>query len=298
MGSYLAILNPAAGGGRCGKEAPAALDRLRNAGIQFDLVKTQGQGDATTLARQAYEKGCRDFLALGGDGTSYEVINGLFPINGGDAELPRLGFLPLGTGNSFLRDFSDKGVSYALDSIIHDRRRKCDVIRVRHKGGVLHYINLFSLGFVADVTVFRNRHFGGLGQTGYVLGVLAKVAQLQPQTFPMDIDENAANDPVTFISINNSRYTGGKMMMAPDADPGDGKVDLITVKPMNRRSLVRAFPKIFKGSHVNLPQVKTTRVKKIDFHLDSEVDVMVDGEAIRIWPESLEVLPQAFEVRA
>jgi len=110
---FFAIVNPAAGGGRCGKLAPASLERVRQAGVELEVTQTSRAGEATDLARAAYAKGYRNFLAVGGDGTSYEIVNGLFP----EAETqgrPALGFLPLGTGNSFLRDFTSRGVEHTI----------------------------------------------------------------------------------------------------------------------------------------------------------------------------------------
>ena len=148
--AYLAIVNPTAGGGRARKMLGPALERLRTGGVELDVAETQCAGDATRIVRETYAAGRRKFIAVGGDGTSYEVVNGLFPeANAG--EPPTLGFLPLGTGNSFLRDFSDRGVEHAIESLISRRAQPCDVLRLRHRPGLIHYINLLSLGFPADV---------------------------------------------------------------------------------------------------------------------------------------------------
>src|SRR5262249_6933833 len=148
--AYLAIVNPAAGGGRTGKLLAPALERLRAAGVKVQSRETSALGHATEIARQAWSEGYRKFISVGGDGTSFEIVNGLFPRPDGE-ELPTLGFLPLGTGNSFLRDFSDKGLDYAVESLVAGRSRECDVLRLRHQGGLLHYINILSIGFSADV---------------------------------------------------------------------------------------------------------------------------------------------------
>jgi YegS/Rv2252/BmrU family lipid kinase len=299
MEPYLGIMNPAAGGGRCGRQAPEAIRRLRDAGVEMDVVRTGGPGDATRLARDAYDKGRRHFVAIGGDGTGYEIVNGLF--TGSDDEAdddpPRLGFLPMGTGNSFLKDFTNEGAEYSIRAIIENRSRKCDVIRVNHRRGVLHYINIFSIGFVADVNGLRDRRFRRFGELGYVFGVLAEVARLRMAAFPMSVDEGPMDrEPVTFVSVNNSRFTGGKMMMAPDADTADGLADLIRVGELGRIGLLQTFPKIFNGTHVRHPSVTATKVKCIDFEIEQEIDVMVDGEALRMVPRRLEVLPGALEV--
>ena len=109
-------MNPAAGGGRCGKLAAAALERVRQAGIELEIVQTSRAGEATALARGAYAQGFRNFLAVGGDGTSYEIVNGLFPAAETQGR-PALGFLPLGTGNSFLRDFTSRGVEHTIEAL-------------------------------------------------------------------------------------------------------------------------------------------------------------------------------------
>ena len=117
--TFLAVVNPAAGGGRCGELAGPALEKLRAAGIELQVVETGYPGQATDLAWEAYRNGARRFLAVGGDGTAYEIVNGLFPEAAGGSpdsgEPPLLGFLPLGTGNSFLRDFTDRAADYAIE---------------------------------------------------------------------------------------------------------------------------------------------------------------------------------------
>ena len=126
--AFLAIINPAAGGGRCRDQVGAALERLRKSGLAIETVETNAAGDATRIARQSYSRGYRKFIAVGGDGTSYEIVNGLFPdslSSSGDASATAtLGFLPLGTGNSFLRDFAEQsGIEHALQSLEARRSR-------------------------------------------------------------------------------------------------------------------------------------------------------------------------------
>src|SRR5882724_385287 len=165
MRPYLAIINPAAGGGRCGKLAQPALNGLRGKGVPVDVVSTQEPGQAMHLAREGYASGYRRFVAVGGDGTSYEIVNGLFPSDGGQ-ERVALGFLPLGTGNSFLRDFSNQGVEHATAAILAGRSRPCDVIRLSHREGTLYYLNLVSVGFTAQAGELTNRRFKRLGEAG------------------------------------------------------------------------------------------------------------------------------------
>jgi diacylglycerol kinase (ATP) len=295
--AYLAVINPAAGGGRCGKRFPAALERLRAAGITIDTVETSAPGQAIELVRSAWAEGRRRFIAVGGDGTGYEIVNGLFPAAAEPGERPVLGFLPLGTGNSFLRDFTETGAEHTIEALAKGERRSCDVIRLVHADGVLHYINLLSIGFVADVNGLRARRFKRWGEFGYVLAVITAVASLRARGYPMRVDGGELDEGAqVFASFNNSKFTGGKMMMAPHADTSDGKIAVIRVGAMGRASLLATFPKIFKGTHVEHAAVTTCQAARVELQLTEAIDVMVDGEALQVVPHVLDVLPGALDV--
>jgi diacylglycerol kinase (ATP) len=295
--AYLAVINPAAGGGRCGKRCPAAIERLRAAGLAVDTLETSGPGQATELVRQAWAAGRRRFIAVGGDGTGYEVVNGLFPQAAEAGERPVLGFLPLGTGNSFLRDFTDQGAEHTIEALARGSRRACDVIRLEHADGVLHYINLLSIGFVADVNGLRARRFKRWGEFGYVLAVITAVASLRARAYPMRVDDGELDEGAqVFASFNNSKFTGGKMMMAPHADTADGRIAVVRVGELGRLSLLATFPKIFKGTHVEHPAVSTCQAARVELRLTEAIDVMVDGEALEVVPRVLDVLPGALDV--
>lgn len=297
--SYFAVVNPAAGGGRCGKQFPAALARLEEAGLSVEVAKTAAAGEGVDLVRAAYERGHRKFIAAGGDGTGYEVVNGLFPAateaEGDDR--PALGFLPMGTGNSFLRDFTEEGAEHSIAALIEGREQACDVCRLAHRDGLLHYINILSIGFVADVNGLRARRFKSWGELGYIFAVVTEVAGLRSRPFPMTVDAGEQDaEPMVFASFNNSRFTGGKMMMAPEADTGDGLIDFIRVDPLGRFNLLMTFPKIFKGTHVHNPAVNCSKVREIEFALEDEIDIMIDGEADTVVPTKLDILPGALRV--
>lgn len=294
---FLAIVNPAAGGGKSGKLADAALDDLRAAGVALEMVQTRAPGDATRLAGEAYRDGWRRFLAVGGDGTSYEIVNGLFP-DARAGERPALGFLPLGTGNSFLRDFSEHGVAHATEALLAGRRRPCDVLKLTHADGALYFINLLSVGFAADVASLRQRTFRSLGELGYLLAVFVCLARLKRRAFPLRVDEETQSDQgrCLFLSFNNSKFTGGKMMIAPHADPSDGLVEYVRWGPIGRLGLIRNLPGLYDGSHIRHRLASRRGVRQIDFELEGPVNVMVDGEVLRLHCQRLNVLPGALDV--
>ena len=296
---YLAIVNPAAGGGRSRKLLEPALQRLRKGGIEVDVTETRAPGDASGLAGAAYESGVRNFIAVGGDGTSYELVNGLFPrASGGDR--PTLAFLPLGTGNSFLRDFSDRGVEHALEAILAQNTHSCDVLRLRHRAGVIHYINLLSMGFSADVAALRARRFSSWGELGYVTSIFLTLARFKRRPFPVRVDGEAGFDarPCLFLSFSNSKFTGGTMMIAPNAEVNDGLVEFVRWGPIGRLGLMRNLPGLYDGTHIKHPLAERKAVRRVEFKLDGPVDVMVDGEVMTLHCEELDVLPGALNVVA
>ena len=297
--SYLAIVNPAAGGGRSRKMLGPALDRLRAGGVEVEVAETQGAADATRIAREAYERGRRKFIAVGGDGTSYEVVNGLFPRASAD-ERATLGFLPLGTGNSFLRDFSDGGVEHAIESLISQRTQPCDVLRLRYRGGVLHYINLLSVGFPADVATLRARRFSGYGELGYVISIFLGLARLQRRPFPVRVDGETEFDRrrCLFLTFNNSKFTGGTMMIAPKAEVNSGLIEYVRWGAIGRLGLMRNLPRLYDGTHIHHPLAERKAVRRVEFDLNAPVDVMVDGEVLTLHCEALDVLPGALNVAA
>ncbi len=297
--SYLAIVNPAAGGGRSRKLLGPALDRLRVGGIAVDVIDTRGAGDAARIAREAYVSGQRQFIAVGGDGTSYEVVNGLFP-EARAGSTPTLGFLPLGTGNSFLRDFSDRGVEHAIESLISRRTRSCDVLRLRHRAGVIHYINLLSVGFPADVATLRARRFSSQGELGYFISIFLGLARLQRRPFPVRVEGETEFDRrrCLFLTFNNSKITGGTMMIAPKAEVNSGLIEYVRWGAIGRLGLMRNLPGLYDGTHIEHRLAERKAVKRVEFDLSAPVDVMVDGEVLTLHCEELDVLPGALRVVA
>ncbi|MEM7586609.1 MAG: diacylglycerol kinase family protein [Acidobacteriota bacterium] len=296
---YLAIINPAAGGGRCGRRAPAAVARLREAGLHVEIRETTANGDATRLAREAYREGYRSFIAAGGDGTCFEVLNGLAPHGLEDGtRRARLAVLPLGTGNSFLREFTTDGSQATIQALIEGRQRRCDVLRLNHRDGCAFYVNLFGFGFAADVTINTLRgRYKRYGALGYVLGVLHTVVKLRHPVLPARVAGGELDArPMTFLCVCNSRYTAGAMMMAPEASVHDGLADLVRVETLGRFDIIRTFPKIYRGTHLEHPAVSARSTPRIEFETDQEVEVMVDGEILKLVPQSIEVLPDALTV--
>ena len=294
---FLAIVNPAAGGGRSAKLAGPALARLREGGIAVDVIASTGTGHAVDLAREGYSQGYRRFIAVGGDGTAHEILNGIFS-GGSPPKRISLGFLPLGTGNSFLRDFTNDGVESSLQAILADRKRPVDLLRLTHADGQIYSFNLLSVGFTADVGALTNRYFKSLGHLGYLLGVFVRIAQLRRRAFALrcDADKEWDERRCLFLTFNNSKYTGGTMLIAPSADPADGLIEFVRWGPIGRFGLMRMLPRLYDGTHIQHPLATRRGVRHVEFNVPVPVDVMVDGEIATLECRSLDIVPAAVDI--
>jgi diacylglycerol kinase (ATP) len=296
--TFFAIVNPAAGGGRSAKLAGPAIARLREKGLHVDVIASSGPGHAADLAREAYSQNYRRFIAVGGDGTAHEILNGIFTHAGPKARIA-LGFLPLGTGNSFLRDFAQEDAAEAaLQALLENRKRPVDLLRLTHSKGEIYAFNLLSIGFTADVATLTNRYFKALGPVGYLLGVFVRVAQLRRRSFALrcDEDQNWDNRRCLFLTFNNSKYTGGTMLIAPNADPSDALIEFVRWGPIGRLGLLRMLPKLYDGTHIHHPLASRRAVRRITFNLPEPVDVMIDGETASLEIRSLDIIPAAVDV--
>ena len=294
--TFFAIVNPAAGGGRSARLAGPAIARLREHGLHVDVIASTAPGHAADLAREAYDQGYRRFIAVGGDGTAHEILNGIFTRAGARARIS-LGFLPLGTGNSFLRDFSDNGADAALQALLENRTRPVDLLRLTHARGEIYAFNLLSVGFTADVATLTNRYFKPLGSFGYLLGVFLRVVQLRRRAFVLRCDEDKNWDErrCLFLTFNNSKYTGGTMLIAPNADPTDALIEFVRWGPIGRLGLLRMLPRLYDGTHIRHPLASRRAVRRVEFNLPAPIDVMIDGEIATLDCRSLDILPGAVD---
>jgi len=135
---------------------------------------------------------------------------------------------------------------------------------------------------------------------GYLLGVLTSVARLRRRAFPLRVDDDPEADlrRCLFLTFNNSKFTGGNMMIAPQASTGDGLIEYVRWGPIGRAGLIYNLPTLFDGTHIKHPLASRRAASRIEFELDGPVDIMVDGEVFTTQCTSLEVLPGVLDVMA
>ena len=173
-------------------------------------------------------------------------------------------------------------------------------LRLRHRQGIIHYINLLSVGFAADVATLRARRFSCQGELGYVISIFLGLARLRRRPFPVRTDGEKDFDrrPCLFLSFSNSKFTGGTMMIAPKAEVNSGTIEYVRWGPIGRAGLIRTLPRLYDGTHIEHPLAERKAVKRVEFDLDAPVDVMVDGEVLTLHCEQIDVLPGALDVVA
>jgi len=185
-----------------------------------------------------------------------------------------------------------------MQAILEARTRPVDLIRLTHAAGELYSFNLLSLGFTADVAALTNRAFKPLGHLGYLLGVFVGVVQLRRRSFALRCDDDATWDErrCLFLSFNNSKFTGGNMLIAPHADPSDGLIEFVRWGPIGRLGLLRTLPKLYDGTHLEHAFASRRAVRHVEFNVAGPIDVMIDGEVATLEVRSLDILPAAVDL--
>lgn len=297
----LLIVNPAAGHGR-GKKCFERLEpRLRAEIPGLEVRFSEHAGHAIEIGREVAGAGYDRLICLGGDGTPYEVVNGLYA-EGRPARVPEIGQIPAGTGNSFLRDFDILTPDQALDAILEGRRRKVDLVEFHYREGadtVRRYsLNILGVGLIADILQLTNERLKFLGAAGYSLAVLIRLVRGMDNRISIEADGRKLEVIDSALVVSNSKYTGGKMKIAPPADPSDGRADLVLFNGVNRREIISIFKGVFSGKHMAHPKVDTLQAASISVEADPPLRLMADGELLGLTPLRVKVLPAELTILA
>ncbi len=267
-----------------------ATQLLSSHRIAHDVFLTQYHTHAFEIVKDLSLENYDAIVAMGGDGTNYYVLNGLLKFHG-NKPLPPIGIIPTGRGNSFAKDLNIDSIDDSLSAILRQNTIPVDVCCFSQQKNMGYFINLMGFGFVTDVAKTAAR-FGWAGDLSYIIGVIYRTVGLRFHQLELEIDGNRYDGRNCFVEICNSRYTGGNMLMAPDAHIDDGQFDAVILGPLNRLSLLNTFPKIFKGTHISHPQVRVIRGKRAVIRTIPEKSLLPDGEIFGQTPTTITVLPR------
>ncbi len=262
---------------------------------------SRAAGDVQRLAREAVEVGHRRLVAVGGDGTVFEVLHGALSALPPEERLS-LAVLPLGTGNSLVRHFAGPGTratAWAEAALLRGDSRPLDLLKVTSTEGVHFAASAVSFGLVTDVASLVNRRLKPLGKLGYTLGALRELVLLRQRTFALASRESVPlPGRAPLLTVQNTEYIGGDMRIAPDADPCDGLADVVWIAETGRLTLLRAFPRIFRGTHTSHPAFRRGRVRHLEVRAPARGEVMLDGEVLELAVRGIEVWPGAIDFLA
>ncbi len=288
----LIIVNPAAGGGRARGFWRRCAEAC--AGIPFEMVETKRRGDAANYAADA---GDRMVIAVGGDGTAHEVVNGLLrrPSN----SPPRVGFLQCGTGADLRRSLaSPRRVDDVAAWLRTDRWRLIDVGRVGTSTGRRYFINVADAGIGAEVVRRAARGPAVIGGTlNFLGGAVISLLTHRNTLIQLRLDDGPVlSRRIRTVAVANGAYLGGGMWIAPKAQPDDGRFDVVTIGDVSRTLGIRSLPMLYRGTHGRLAQVEFGRASRVEIDSEQPIGVEADGELVGHTPAVFEIVPGALRV--
>lgn len=275
------------------RRLPDILQKLESGGIETSCHATTGEGDATLAAADAAERGFDIIIAAGGDGTLYEVINGVAE----KPHRPPLGILPLGTTNDFARATGiPKHWEYACDLILQQYTRPIDVGKANER----FFINVAGGGSLTELTYeVPSRLKTMIGQLAYYMKGLEKMTRLRPTELSFTArGVGEFHDEFMLFLICNSNAVGGFEKLAPDSKLDDGLLDVLLVRKCNLPEFIKLVTAALRGEHLNDPHVIHFRTDELKVTTPDYVQINLDGEYGGKLPFTFSVLPQHLQIFA
>ncbi len=293
--SWFIVVNPVSGGGRAGRYLPrlqAALDRMR---VPHRFATSTASGAATGLIAQALRDGHRRLLALGGDGTFNELLNGLYSQTAVPPAQCLVAVTALGTGNDWARTMQvpDHPSQLAV-RMLRGQSRATDLGMATDASGrrlVFHTI----AGAGLDAEVIRHTPRGGPRALAYLIGLIRTIARYRAPRFAITVDGQRHSGRYWLVLAANGPRCGGGMRLAPAAVPDDGWLDLVTVEPLSVSGCIARLPKLFDGRLAGDPAFRVVRCRSVTIEADPPCSMEVDGQICGTTPVTLGLLPGALQ---
>jgi diacylglycerol kinase (ATP) len=286
------LTNPASGHGTAPHAAERAIAQLHQRGVDVVAIAGSDADHARRLVEGALERGMDALVVVGGDGIISLALQVL-----AQTDIP-LGIIPAGTGNDHAREFGipTRDPEAAADVIVDGDAQTIDLGRIKGADGTDKWFGtVMAAGFDSLVTDRTNRMRWPHGRMRYNVAMLAELSQLRLLPFLLTFDGREVQTELTLAAFGNTRSYGGGMLICPDADPTDGLLDATLVQSASRTKLIRLFPTVFKGTHVNLDAVRTERAKVIT--VDSPgINAYADGEFVCPLPVEVSAVSGALRI--
>ncbi len=282
------IFNPHSGHGKGAKMYPKILDRLRAAGHEVIPHQTLYRFHATEIVKTLNLYETDAVISAGGDGTSYEVLNGM--MKNSCKNLPPIGVIPVGTGNSFAKDLNIYTAEDGINAILGEQNRPVDVVSFITEGNEHYFVNNLGFGFVADVSI-TSEPIKRIGMTAYALGVVLETSRLKSMDVRLDIDGQIYTHKANFVYFCNSVWVAGNMKISPESVFDDGLVEILVLNELKRTELLKVFPRVFNGTHITHPSLISYQGKHIKVSSEPLKYCNPDGEIFGVTPLEVKVIP-------
>ena len=308
------IVNPVSANAKTAGRWPPIQEFLRTQGLAFDHVVTERSGHATELASKAVAEGCTLIVAVGGEGTMNEVVNGLVSPAGTVPPDVALGIIPSGTGTDFVRTLGiPRDPLQACQRLLRAETRAVDLGEVEYApldspssqasaqtGRQRRYfINVAGLGFDGEASERVNRSSKALGGTiTYLSSLFLTLVSYQNKHVELTLDgQTAPRRRLNSVIVSNGCYFGGGMRIAPHADLQDGLFDVIILGDLHKLEFALNVPKVYNGTHLTHPKVEEYRAREVRVVSQERMLIQADGELVGMAPATFRLLPQAIRVK-
>ncbi len=298
FGPLVLIANPNAGRGAVSKALPRVESVLRNKNLAYRIVRTTHPGHATEAARQALSDGERYLVAVGGDGTVHEVVNGMVRDGGPVAADAVLGVVAAGSGCDFVRSFGlPDDAAQAAERLAGDRVRTIDVGTVTCADGTTRcFVNIAEAG-LGGAVVARAANLGKLlGGARYAAGFWLTLPRFRPAAVRLDADGQYHAWRAFNVVVANCRFYGGGMQISPNSDPCDCLLDILVMTGPKSDSFT-TLPKVYSGAHLPHRNIAELRTAQLSIEADTPFPVEADGELLGVTPASFGIIPSCVRLK-
>jgi diacylglycerol kinase (ATP) len=281
------LTNPVAGRRRGALTASIALPRLRDAGFRVRELRGRDAEETSDLARRAVDDGVGALVVVGGDGMVHLATQLLAHTD------TALGIIPSGTGNDAARYFGipRNDPQAAADVVVAGRHRVVDLAQA----GATYFLCVLSAGFDAIVNERANRMVWPRGQMRYNVATVAELRTFRPLDYTLDLDGEARRVTAMMVAVGNGPSFGGGLRITEGALLDDGLLDVVFFHPMSKLDLVRAYPRLFNGTHRSHPCYEHHRVREVTVAAPGIV-AYADGERLGPLPVTVTAVPSALKV--
>ena len=293
MKKYYLLVNPK-GGHKKGLEIYEKVKHVfSSSDTNIEVLHTEYAGHAFDFANTLDFVGYDGLCAIGGDGTMYEIINGMLKRE--DKQKIPIGLITGGTGNSFMYDVDCLDPVDAAKRIVQHNLRPLDIAKVNANGDLFYSFNIIGWGLATDAGKLAEK-LRWLGGIRYDVASIIEVLKGKDRIATLKLDKEVIKENFIFIIGCNTIHTGKAMKMAPLAQLNDGKIDLIIVRKTSRINLLKLFPKLFSGDHIRSPLVEYRQVENFSISLEETNDLTIDGEIIGTTPLDVQMIPKMINV--